>query len=700
MFFLTLSLLTPLTVSAQTFPVNNNLHWSGITWYVPATHSNTWVDDQNNLHMKLEKINDRWCGSLLESRNTVKYGKFTWVVSSPSLNLERNTTVGLFLYHDDRNELDIEINQWPGTDQHLYFVNQPGSVGDHPENISYGVFSSNPHLNDKNIVYSIEWTPDYVYYSATAEDGTVILDWTYSNPEGIPAINSAICMDILPLAGSYYPVSGNAAEIVLRSFTYTPYDSSWTEPKQKPVASFSASTTSGSVPLKVAFTDKSTGVPTSWNWNFGDGTSSTEKNPTHTYSTAGTYAVTLTATNAAGSNMAAKSNYITVTGASSQKPVNNNLHWSGITWYVPATHSNTWVDDQNNLHMKLEKINDRWCGSLLESRNTVKYGKFTWVVSSPSLNLERNTTVGLFLYHDDRNELDIEINQWPGTDQHLYFVNQPGSVGDHPENISYGVFSSNPHLNDKNIVYSIEWTPDYVYYSATAEDGTVILDWTYSNPEGIPAINSAICMDILPLAGSYYPVSGNAAEIVLRSFTYTPYDSSWTEPKQKPVASFSASTTSGSVPLKVAFTDKSTGVPTSWNWNFGDGTSSTEKNPTHTYSKPGTYAVTLTATNAAGSNTATKSSYIIVAGTTVGKPVINCWGSPRMGTAPLTVYFKDRSTGSPTSWGWDFGDGTYSTLQNPKHTYSAAGKYTVKLTVTNAAGSTSTTKYNYIVSKP
>jgi PKD repeat protein len=152
--------------------------------------------------------------------------------------------------------------------------------------------------------------------------------------------------------------------------------------------------------------------------------------------------------------------------------------------------------------------------------------------------------------------------------------------------------------------------------------------------------------------------------------------------------------------LKVAFTDKSTGVPTSWNWNFGDGTSSTEKNPTHTYSKPGTYAVTLTATNAAGSNTATKSSYIIVAGTTVGKPVINCWGSPRMGTAPLTVYFKDRSTGSPTSWGWDFGDGTYSTLQNPKHTYSAAGKYTVKLTVTNAAGSTSTTKYNYIVSKP
>ena len=143
-------------------------------------------------------------------------------------------------------------------------------------------------------------------------------------------------------------------------------------------------------------------------------------------------------------------------------------------------------------------------------------------------------------------------------------------------------------------------------------------------------------MCLLPLAGRYYPASGNAAEIVLSSFTYTPYDSSWTEPKQKPVASFSASSTSGSAPLKVAFTDQSTGAPTSWNWNFGDGTSSTEKNPTHTYSTAGTYTVTLTVTNAAGSNTATKSNYITVTGTAVEKPVINCWGSPRMGTAPLT----------------------------------------------------------------
>jgi PKD repeat protein len=168
---------------------------------------------------------------------------------------------------------------------------------------------------------------------------------------------------------------------------------------------------------------------------------------------------------------------------------------------------------------------------------------------------------------------------------------------------------------------------------------------------------------------------------------------------QTPVASFNSNVTSGNTPLNVLFTDTSTGTPTKWSWNFGDGTSSTQKSPTHTYSTAGTYTVTLTATNAAGSNTVTKTSYITAttAGTTAQKPVINCWGSPRSGTAPLTVTFKDNSTGSPTAWNWSFGDGTSSTVQNPKHTYSAAGSYTIKLTVTNAAGSTATTKNNYIV---
>jgi len=80
----------------------------------------------------------------------------------------------------------------------------------------------------------------------------------------------------------------------------------------------------------------------------------------------------------------------------------------------------------------------------------------------------------------------------------------------------------------------------------------------------------------------------------------------------KPVANFSADPTSGKTPLKVTFTDTSAGSPTSWKWDFGDGSKSFLQNPIHKYSKTGTYTVNLTVKNAKGSNTATKTEYIKV----------------------------------------------------------------------------------------
>lgn len=79
-----------------------------------------------------------------------------------------------------------------------------------------------------------------------------------------------------------------------------------------------------------------------------------------------------------------------------------------------------------------------------------------------------------------------------------------------------------------------------------------------------------------------------------------------------PTADFTASPTTGASPLVVQFSDASSGLPTGWSWDFGDGSTSTERNPTHTYATPGTYTVSLTATNAAGSTTSTRSGYITV----------------------------------------------------------------------------------------
>uniref|UniRef100_UPI00311EFE21 PKD domain-containing protein n=1 Tax=Methanosarcina barkeri TaxID=2208 RepID=UPI00311EFE21 len=85
---------------------------------------------------------------------------------------------------------------------------------------------------------------------------------------------------------------------------------------------------------------------------------------------------------------------------------------------------------------------------------------------------------------------------------------------------------------------------------------------------------------------------------------------------QEPVADFFAFSTSGNAPHTTEFMDKSTGNPTDWYWEFGDGATSTKRDPVHTYQDPGSYTVILTATNDAGSDVVTKAGYIIVKGST------------------------------------------------------------------------------------
>jgi PKD repeat protein len=159
-----------------------------------------------------------------------------------------------------------------------------------------------------------------------------------------------------------------------------------------------------------------------------------------------------------------------------------------------------------------------------------------------------------------------------------------------------------------------------------------------------------------------------------------------------PATSFSASPSSGSMPLTVSFTDQSTGLPTAWKWAFGDGNASTEKNPVHTFNKSGLYSVTLTASNANGSNALTKTGCIAVSSSLAAA----FSAAPTSGSAPLIVSFTDQSIGSPNSWKWVFGDGNILTGKNTVHVYNKAGRYTVSLTVDNPGSSSTETRTGYI----
>jgi PKD repeat protein len=165
-----------------------------------------------------------------------------------------------------------------------------------------------------------------------------------------------------------------------------------------------------------------------------------------------------------------------------------------------------------------------------------------------------------------------------------------------------------------------------------------------------------------------------------------------------PVADFFTSTRYGSSPFTVSFSDSSRGyAPMTYQWDFGDGSSSDWQNPTHTYRANGDYTVSLTVTNQYGTDTRTATAFIGVG----NAPVANFSAATLQGTLPLTVVFTDRSKNRPTAWDWDFGDGTISSEQNPSHAYTEPGTYSVSLNTSNHFGRDAVLKADYItVTKP
>ena len=332
-----------------------------------------------------------------------------------------------------------------------------------------------------------------------------------------------------------------------------------------PVASFSANMTEGTVPLTVKFTDTSTRRPTGWKWKFGDGNTSTVQNPVYTFSGAGTYNVTLVATNGDGSS------------------------------------------DESSMNIKVNRV-----------------------PTPPIASFTANPTVGTAPL--TAKFTDTSTNR-PTSWKWNFGDGQTSTVQD-PEH-TFGV------------------------------EGTYRVTLIATNSDGSSAKKS---MDI----------KVNRAP--------TPPD-----------ANFTVNQTEGTTPLTVKFTDTSTNSPTEWEWNFGDGVTSTDKSPVYTYTTAGTFTATLNVGNKDGYDTASKT--IIATEVPLGSPKASFTAAPRIGHAPLTVKFTDKSSNA-TSVKWNFGDGTTSTESNPTHTYKTNKViefYTVTLTVTNGKESSVATNYIYVL---
>ncbi|RMG54993.1 MAG: PKD domain-containing protein, partial [Bacteroidetes bacterium] len=423
------------------------------------------------------------------------------------------------------------------------------------------------------------------------------------------------------------------------------------EAYELPVANFVATDTVGCAPISITFTDLSTGpvAMTNWLWNFGDGNTSTQKNPTHTYTADGTYTVTLTATDAHGcSHTLTRTNYIRLThptAAFTYTPVNG----------CPGT-AVTFTDASTSTHALSGWLWDFGDGTVSTQANP------THTYHLPGLYTVSLTVTDVLGCSDTETKAGIIRIFVPPTAATI-----PGDTA-----------GCTPFAVD--------------FRSASTQGDAPLASWTWDFGNGHTSTAAN------PLAETYDPFGTYTATLIVsdgngcRDTVQTQV-----EAYQNPTANFVASDTVGCAPMSITFSDQSAGpvAITSWLWNFGDGNTSTANSPTHTYVGDGTYTVTLTVVDANGcSHTYTRTNYIRLT-----HPAAAFTYSPATGCPGTLVSFTNSASGphALTNYLWDFGDGGVSTQTSPNHTYFTPGFYTVSLTVTDILGCSDTeTKPNVI----
>ena len=349
-----------------------------------------------------------------------------------------------------------------------------------------------------------------------------------------------------------------------------------------PVAYFVGSPTSGSAPLTVQFTDQTTGGPTNWSWTFGDGGTSTAQNPSHIYSGAGVYTVDLTAWNIYGTGEITKTNYITVSGGQPSAPVANFVG-SPTSGTVPLTV--VFTDQSTNSPTA-------WSWTFGDG------GTSTAQNPSHQYTTGGNFTVSLTVSNAGGSDNETKTN--------YITVTSPVPVPDFTASPTSGPAPLTVHFTDLSTgcIDTWKYNMDGVGGDDWSDSHGGNATWTYQTAGVFTVILKVRDCD----TGVYYTnTKPNYITVTL----------------SPPTAAFAGSPTSGEVPLMVQFTDQSTGTGiNSWGWTFGDSGTSTVQNPSHQYTAIGSFTVSLTVSNAAGSNKNTKTNYITVVDTT--PPVISC----------------------------------------------------------------------------
>jgi gliding motility-associated-like protein len=406
-----------------------------------------------------------------------------------------------------------------------------------------------------------------------------------------------------------------------------------------PAAFFTVGAVDCNAPLVRTFTDASEWgndptLPKNYSWDFGDGTTDNTANPTHTFPREGTYTVVLTV-----SNGTCSSTYSSTVRVLNDKPViavDQNVICLGtrVNFSTPSIVA----------------------GSTSSYRWTYGDGRFNtssprpaYIYSTPGLYKVALATVDIYGCRHVSDTLFIEVN---------------GAIA--------RFTASARQCKDSTITFTDQ---------STVRAGNTITSWTYDFGDGTPA--QVFNTQPVGITHSYSVINDYPVTLTVTDNTGCSDTAIQIVSIANIVANFNAPTNIACMNIPFQFNNQSVTAPLTYAWTFGDGGTSTLENPTHTYTAPGTYTVTLDVTGATGCTAHIETTDFL----RVPNPVADFSVPVVAGDIcpPVKVQFTNLST-DYEKLSWSFGDGSSSDEENPLHNYIRPGTFPVTLTAYSEGG--------------
>ena len=490
-----------------------------------------------------------------------------------------------------------------------------------------------------------------------------------------------------------------------------PSESSTALPTGSLIANFGVSTATAKVGELVTFTDFSSGSPTSWTWNFGDGTGAQEPNVDKSWDAEGVYVVELVVRNAAGGQSSLTTEVTVVPqtvliaptadfafdrdtveegeavsfesrtvgdadllewdfgdGTTALGPVVEHTYSRAGIYKVTLVASNPAGATTNSTEITVVNSVVPPIAAIAALPTNVVNGQF---VTLQSVSLNGPTGFGWDFGDGTKGSGSQARHSWSTPGSYRVRLTVENSAGTDATFVDVVVGERiDPPISQFTQSATEVLVGERVSFSSLSLNDPTRLVWRFGDDTGAQGPTAS---KVWSKAGTYRVTlrATNKAGTNRTGVTITVV-----KPVDPPVASFTTGSTVIAPGEPLSFKDTSAGNPTSWTWEFGDTGVSGNPNTTHVYEREGTYVVKLTVSNEGGTSSAERE--IVVK----SPPSANF----RWATSGRSVKFTDTSWDNPESWSWDFGDGETSTDRSPTHQFEGSGSYEVTLTVSNDAG--------------